>query len=102
MRNNKVSIFIGLIFLVVITSITTLLFSGLGNLVFAGAIGGYTSEEMAFIKKIMDSKKVLMDQFYSGLSEDELYDQKSRYERRLHRQSLSGRRRACDTGALGL
>jgi len=74
MRNNRVSIFIGLIFLVVITSITTLLFSGLGNLVFTGAISGYTSEELAFVKKIMDSKKVLMDKFYADVSEDELFD----------------------------
>ena len=54
MRNNRVSIFIGLISLVVITIITTLIFSGLGNFVLTGSIEGYTIEEMAFIKKIMN------------------------------------------------
>ena len=74
MRKNKLSIFIGLIFLVVITVITTLLFSGLGNLIFTGNINGYTFEELTFIKKIMDSKDVLMERFYEGISEKELYD----------------------------
>jgi len=74
MRNNRVSIFIGLIFLVVITIITTLLFSGASNLVLTGSVYGYTKEELSFIKKIMNSKDVLVDNFYSEISEDALYD----------------------------
>lgn len=74
MKNNKVSIFIGLVFLVVITSITTLIFSGIGNLILAGSVYGYTSEEMAFIKKIMQSKDVLTERFYEDISDAELYD----------------------------
>lgn len=74
MRNNRVSIFIGLICLVVITIITTLLFSGISNFALTGTIEGYSSEDMLFIKKIMASKDVLMEKFYDGISENDLYD----------------------------
>lgn len=74
MKNNRFSIFIGLIFLVVITSITTLIFSGMGNLALTGDIKGYSLQELAFIRKIMDSKEVLMQKFYSDISEEDLYD----------------------------
>lgn len=74
MKNNKVSIFIGLVFLVVITSITTLIFSGATNLLVTGAIEGYTTEDLAFVKKIIAAKNVLKDNFYEEISENELYD----------------------------
>lgn len=74
MKNNKVSIFIGLIFLVVITSITTLIFSGGFNLVLTGAIEGYSTEDLAFVKKIITAKNVLKDKFYEEISENDLYE----------------------------
>lgn len=74
MKNNKISVFMGLIFLVVITIITTLLFSGGSNLILTGSVYGYSQEEMAFIKKIMGSKDVLMEKFYEGVSEEDLFE----------------------------
>lgn len=74
MKNNKFSIFISLICLVVITVITTLIFSGAGNFALTGSIQGYTYEELAFIRKIMESKDVLMEEFYEGVSEEDLFD----------------------------
>jgi len=63
MKNSRASVFIGMIFLVVITVITTLIFSGFGNLVLTGSIEGYTLKELAFIRKIMGSKEVLLEKF---------------------------------------
>ncbi len=74
MKNNKTSIFFGLVFLVVITIITTLIFSGVNNFALTGSINGYSKEEMAFIRKIMNSKDVLINKFYAGVSEEKLYD----------------------------
>ena len=74
MRNNRVSIFIGMIFLVVITSITTLIFSGMGNLILTGTVEGYDLKDLAFIRKIMASKDLLSEKFYDGITEEELYD----------------------------
>ncbi len=74
MKNNRLSIFIGMVSLVVITIISTLIFSGLGNFVLTGSIKGYSLEELAFIKKIMSSKDLLLDNFYSEISEEDLYD----------------------------
>ena len=74
MKNNRFSIFIGLIFLVVITVITTLLFSSMGNFILLGNMNGYTSKDLAFIRKIIESKNVLTEKFYENISEDELFD----------------------------
>jgi len=74
MKNNRVSIFIGMFCLVVITIITTLIFSGLGNFVLTGSFRGYDLQELAFIRKMMASKDVLMEKFYDGVSDKELYD----------------------------
>jgi len=74
MKNNRVSIFIGMIFLVVITIITTLIFSGLGNLVLTGSFKGYSLEELVFVRKMMGSKKILLEKFYDDISEEDLYD----------------------------
>lgn len=74
MKNNRFSVFIGLIFLVVITVITTLLFSSMGNFILLGNMNGYTSKDIAFIRKIIESKNVLTEKFYENISEDELFD----------------------------
>jgi len=74
MKNNKLSVFIGLIFLVVITVITTLLFSSIGNFILLGNMNGYTAKDIAFIRKIIESKNVLTERFYENISEDELFD----------------------------
>lgn len=74
MKNNRISIFFGLVFLVVITIITTLIFSGINNFALTGSINGYSKEEMAFIQKIMSSKDVLINKFYDDVSEEKLYD----------------------------
>jgi carboxyl-terminal processing protease len=74
MKNNRLSVFIGLIFLVVITVITTLLFSSMGNFILLGNMNGYTSKDIAFIRKIIESKNVLTEKFYENISEDELFD----------------------------
>lgn len=74
MKNNKFSVFIGLIFLVVITVITTLLFSSMGNFILLGNMNGYTAKDIAFIRKIIESKNVLTERFYENISEDELFD----------------------------
>ena len=74
MKNNRLSVFIGLIFLVVITVITTLLFSSMGNFILLGNMSGYTSNDIAFIRKIIESKNVLTDKFYENISEEELFD----------------------------
>ena len=74
MRNNKFSVFMGLIFLVVITVITTLLFSGMENFILLGDVKGYTAKDLAFIKKIIESKNVLTEKFYENVSEDDLFE----------------------------
>ena len=74
MKNNRFSVFIGLVFLVVITVITTLFFSSMGNFVLLGNMKGYTTKDIAFIRKIIESKNVLTERFYENISEDELFD----------------------------
>lgn len=71
---NKHFTLIGLIFLVVITSITTLILSGFSNMFLTGTIYGYTNDEMLFIKKLMASKKILSENFYGEISEEKIYD----------------------------
>jgi len=71
---NRHFIFIGLIFLVVITSITTLLLSGVSNFLITGKLYGYTSDEMKFINKLMASKEILSKNFYGEISDEEIYD----------------------------
>ena len=71
---NKHFTFIGLIFLVVITSITTLILSGFSNFLFTGSIYGFTNEEMEFISKLMASKKILSENFYGEISDKMIYD----------------------------
>ena len=58
MKNKRITL-IGLIFLVVITSITTLLLSGVSNIWLTGNVYGYTDDEMKFINKLMASKEIL-------------------------------------------
>lgn len=74
MKNNRTSIFIGMIFLVIVTNFSALVFSGFGNFILTGTISGYSSEDLAFIKKIMTSKDVLKEKFYEDISDEELYD----------------------------
>lgn len=71
---NKHFILIGLVFLVVITSITTLLLSGVSNLWLTGKFAGYSAEEMLFISKLMRSKEILSKNFYGEVSDDVIYD----------------------------
>ena len=73
MKNRHFTL-IGLIFLVVISSITTLLLSGFSNFLLTGTISGYTNEELLFISKLMASKKILTEKFYGEISEKEIYD----------------------------
>lgn len=74
MKNNKVGIFIGMCFLVIISVVTTLIFSGLGNLILTGTINGYSVSDLAFIRKIMLSKDVLTEKFYENIDEKTLFD----------------------------
>jgi len=74
MKNNRVGIFIGMCFLVIISVATTLIFSGLGNLILTGTINGYSASDLAFIKKIMLSKDVLTEKFYENIDEETLFD----------------------------
>jgi hypothetical protein len=71
---NKHFTFIGLIFLVVITSITTLILSGFSNFRLTGSVYGFTNEEMEFISKLMSSKRILSENFYGDISDEQIYD----------------------------
>jgi len=71
MKNNKVGIFIGMCFLVIISSVTTLIF---GNLIFTGTITGYSASELNFINKIMFSKNIIAERFYENIDEETLFD----------------------------
>lgn len=73
MKNKHITL-IGLIFLVVITSITTLLLSGSSNILIMGMVNGYTADEMKFINKLMESKKLLSENFYGEISDEKIYD----------------------------
>lgn len=73
MKNKQITL-IGLIFLVVITSITTLLLSGSSNILLMGMVNGYTADEMKFINKLMESKKLLSENFYGEISDEKIYD----------------------------
>ena len=68
MKNNRVSIFIGMCFLVIISVATTLIFSGLGNLILTGTINGYSASDLAFIRKIMLSKDIIFVRSRESLS----------------------------------
>ena len=73
MKNKRITL-IGLIFLVVITSITTLLLSGISNIWLTGSVYGYTADEMKFINKLMASKKLLSENFYGNVTDEKIYD----------------------------
>lgn len=73
MKNKRITL-IGLIFLVVITSITTLLLSGVSNIWFTGKVYGYTADEMKFINKLMASKELLSENFYGEITDEKIYD----------------------------
>lgn len=73
MKNKRITL-IGLIFLVVITSITTLLLSGFSNIWFTGKVYGYTDDEMRFINKLMASKELLSENFYGEITDEKIYD----------------------------
>lgn len=73
MKNKRITL-IGLIFLVVITSITTLLLSGISNIWLTGSVYGYTADEMKFINKLMASKKLLSENFYGDVTDEKIYD----------------------------
>ncbi len=73
MKNKHITL-IGLIFLVVITSIITLLLSGSSNILIMGMVNGYTADEMKFINKLMESKKLLSENFYGEISDEKIYD----------------------------
>lgn len=73
MKNKRITL-IGLIFLVVITSITTLLLSGASNIWFTGKVYGYTADEMKFINKLMASKELLSENFYGEITDEKIYD----------------------------
>lgn len=72
--NSKRFILIGLVFLVVITSITTFIFSqGIYNL--GGIIPGiYSAEELAFFKKFIASKDLIKAQYYKEVEDSLIYD----------------------------
>ena len=72
--NNKGFAFLGLIFLVVITSITTLLFSQVIYDVWGITLGGYTREEIAFFNKFVASKDLIKETYYKDVEDDVLYD----------------------------
>ncbi len=73
MKNKRITL-IGLIFLVVITSITTLLLSGISNIWLTGKVYGYTADEMKFINKLMASKELLSENFYGEVTDEKIYD----------------------------
>lgn len=73
MKNKRITL-IGLIFLVVITSITTLLLSGISNVWLMGKVSGYTADEMKFINKLMASKELLSENFYGEITDEMIYD----------------------------
>ena len=73
MKNKRITL-IGLIFLVVITSITTLLLSGVSNIWLTGKVYGYTADEMKFINKLMASKEILSKNFYGEITDEKIYD----------------------------
>ena len=74
MNNNKNYTCLGLIFLVVITSITTFLLSGLGSLFLTGGLGGISIEDAVFVRKILASKKLLESEYYENITEQDLMD----------------------------
>lgn len=74
MNNNKNYTFLGLIFLVVITSITTFLLSGFGSLLLTGSLGGLSLEDANFVRKLLASKHLLESKYYENVTEEDLTD----------------------------
>jgi len=74
MNNNKNYTCLGLIFLVVITSITTLLLSGFGSLILTGSLGGISYEDVNFVRKLLASKNLLESEYYENVTEQDLID----------------------------
>lgn len=74
MNNNKNYTCLGLIFLVVITSITTFLLSGLGSLFLTGSLGVVSLEDANFIRKLLASKELLENKYYENVTEQDLMD----------------------------
>lgn len=72
--NNRRYTLIGLIFLVVMTIITTLLLSGVGSLLITGRSSGYTAEELVFFKKFVSAKDLLKKEYYNNITDKEIYD----------------------------
>ena len=74
MNNSKNYTCLGLIFLVVITSITTLLLSGFGSLILTGSLGGISYEDVNFVRKLLASKNLLESEYYENITEQDLID----------------------------
>lgn len=74
MNNNRNYTFLGLIFLVVITSITTFLLSGIGSLFLTGTLGGVSLSDVNFIRKLLASKALLESEYYENVTEQDLID----------------------------
>lgn len=70
MKNRRYA-FIGLIFLVIMTSITTAI--SLGALDILPGLG-YTKEDVEFFKKFLAYKKVLTESYYEEIDSKNLYD----------------------------
>jgi len=74
MNNNRNYICLGLIFLVVITSITTFLLSGIGTLLLTGSLSGLSLSDVNFVRKLLASKELLENKYYENVTEQDLMD----------------------------
>jgi len=72
--NNRRYALIGLIFLVMITSITTAISLGYLNVFPELRISGYTKEDWEFFEKFLAYKNVLNETYYEEIDSEKLYD----------------------------
>lgn len=74
MNNSRKYTFLGLTFLVVITSITTFLLSGIGSLFLTGSLSGMSLSDVNFVRKLLASKELLESEYYENVTEQDLID----------------------------